>query len=940
MRAQKVSFQRRKHLLVFPVLVMSALILLVGLAVRGVEKDSRRLIVGGDDNYPPYEFLDSEGRPAGFDVDLMRAVGEVMRLEMDIRLGPWNEVRGELEAGRIDAVTGMFRSEERDRLVDFSTPHTVASYTIFVRRGSPIRSMEDVRGKEILVQEGDIMHDYAVENGLSDRIIAVENQADALRLLASGRHDCAILAKIQGLYNADKSKLTNIETVGPPILPREFCFAVTEGNSDLLAKLNEGLRILHETGRYDEIHDKWFGAYGEGAFARKIFKYALWILTPLVFLLVGMFLWSRSLKRRVDVRTKELNRELTERKQAEEAIRRLAEIARNASDGVILTDPEGRALYVNPAFEKMSGYTQGELMNRDPADLIADDDAAAVGEEIRSAVREKGEWTGELLCRRKSGEVYPVESRVFAIRNREGDLVEIGAIQQDISERKRAEEVLIRYALVCRSMEEALMICTCEGVVIDMNPAAEKTFGWTREELVGKTAETINPPEEAKKIIADINRTLRQKGVWRGEIPLVTKSGERRTLSTVISCLRDKSGKWIGNIGINRDITERKRLEEQLRHAQKMEALGTLAGGIAHDFNNILAGIMGYAAITRRRFPEEFQVTEDMEAIERLSWRGADLTKALLAFARKGKCRPKVLKISSIINDVLKVIEETAGKGIYIKKDLSRAVSNVFGDEGQLHQVVMNLCINACEAMHGGGTLTVETGVAGIDDRFLALYPRLKKGNYVSVRFSDTGVGMDEETREHIFEPFFTTKAEKSGTGLGLSMVIGIVEGHGGWIEVESEPGKGSVFTVYLPGTEEAIEETQAKAAGAMRGGETILLVDDEADFRYGTGRWLEELGYKVIEAASGDEALEVLGGKRDEIDLVLLDMIMKGISGVETFQRMREIVPGLPIIICSGYSVDAATRQLLKKGACDFLQKPFDSNGLALKIRDVLDGC
>jgi len=1238
----------RNHLLILPIIVLSALLLLVGLHAWGAEKNSMRLIVGGDDNYPPYEFLNDRGQPDGFNVDLMRAVGDVMGLEMDIRLGPWNEVRGELEAGRIDAVTGMSQSEERARLVDFSTPHAVTSYTIFVRRGSPIRSMEGVRGKEILVQKGDIMHDYVVEEGLSDRIIAVENPEIALRLLASGRHDCAILEKLQGLYNADKSKLSNIETVGPPIQPREFCFAVTEGNSDLLAKLNEGLRILYETGRYDEIHDKWFGAYEDGAFTREILKYALWILTPLILLLAGSFLWSRSLKKQVTVRTEELNQELAKRKRAEEAIRRrgavleavsfaaerflktacweeniqkllerlgraadvsrvyifknrteedglllttqryewvaegiepqidnqelqdlpwraggmgrweetlsgggvisgnvkefpererdillpqdilsivavpifsgrewwgflgfdecmrerqwtaveidaikaaagilgaaiqrgraeqihrrLAEIARNASDGIILTDPEGRTLYVNPAFERMSGYTQGELMNRDPADLIADDDVAAIGDEIRSEVREKGEWTGELLCRRKSGEMYTVESRVFAIRNEEGDLVEIAAIQKDITERKRAEKVLIRYAQVCRSMEEALIICTCEGVVIDMNPAAERMFGWSREELVGRSAEIINPPEEARKIADDINRMLRQKGVWRGEIPLVTKSGERRTLLTVISCLRDKSGKWIGNIGINRDITERKRVEEALKkseerldlavsganlglwdwnirtgdivfnrqwaemlgyavvelepmanswknhvhpddkpemmkildahlegktpvyeaefrmrtksggwkwilstgkvferddtgkplrmtglhrdithrkeaeeqilHAQKMEAIGTLAGGIAHDFNNILAGIMGYASLTERSLPESSPIMADMEAIARLSWRGADLTKALLAFARKGKSRPKVLKINSVVTDVLKVIGETVGKSAYIKRELSRALSNVFGDEGQIHQVIMNLCINACEAMPGGGTLTVETAVAELGDGFLALYPRLKKGDYVSVRFTDTGVGMDEETREHIFEPFFTTKAEKSGTGLGLSMVIGIVEGHGGCIEVESEPGKGSVFTVYLPGTEEAIEETPAKPAGAMRGGETILLVDDEADFRYGTGRWLEELGYKVIEAASGDEALEVLGGKRDEIDLVLLDMIMKGISGVETFQRMREIVPGLPIIICSGYSVDAATRQLLKKGACDFLQKPFDSNGLALKIREILDGC
>ena len=917
----------------------------------------------------------------------------------------------------------------------------------------------------------------------------------------------------------------------------------------------------------------------------------------------------------------EMGLDISELRRAEEMTHRLAEVVSNASDGIVLSDPKGRTLYVNPAYEKMNGYTLSERLNRDPADLIVADDPAAIGDEIRNTVKIRGEWNGELLCRRKNGEVYPIESRVFAIKNGRGEIIEIAAIQQDITERKRSEEELLRYTMVCQSMGEALTVCTRDGIIIDINPAAEKLFGWAREELIGKTVETINPTEKANNITADINRTLQKEGVWRGEIPLVTKSGERRILSTVISCLRNKSGKWIGNIGINRDITEqkwaeealreseeklrtlyksipvptytwqkreddfvlvdcndaavkitrgkacdyvgkkageiykdrpeiledlslcytdrtpityempylleeisevkllevkyvfvppdlilahtediterklaekalrvsekrfrglfedspislweedfsgikeyfdilrdsgvrdfrkyfdensedvgkcaammkivdvnkatlelygtddkqqflpylsdefhegtfelfkeeiialaegktvfesetviqtlkgekknislklsvapgyedsfsrvyvsifditeRRRLEEQLLHAQKMEAIGTLAGGLAHDFNNILSGVLGYVSLVKRELGEESSVIKDLEGIERLSWRGSDLTKALLAFAMRGEYHPEALNVNLVIEEVLYIVSRTAGKDISIKTRFSKEVSNVFGDRGQIHQVLMNLCLNACEAMPEGGRLDLTTSNAEMDEKFYEAHSNIKRGVYVSVVVSDTGMGMDKETQEHIFEPFFTRKAKKSGTGLGLAMVNGIVARHGGCIEVESEVEEGSTFKIFLPATEEKERKVEARTGDVSRGDETILLVDDERDFRESTGRWLENLGYTVYEASSGEGAVELLKEKRDEIDLVLLDMLMKGMGGAETFKKLRAIAPGLPVIICTGYSIGADTRRLLKDGANGIFQKPFKYSLFAIKIRNIFD--
>lgn len=403
--------------------------------------------------------------------------------------------------------------------------------------------------------------------------------------------------------------------------------------------------------------------------------------------------------------------------------------------------------------------------------------------------------------------------------------------------------------------------------------------------------------------------------------------------------LKDEEGKPMAVLEISRDITERRRLEEQIRHAQKMEAVGTLAGGLAHDFNNILAGIIGYSSLVKKSLEKGHPLLADMEAIERLSWRGSDLTAALLSFSCRGRYQPEPLNINNLIVEVIKFVERTSGKRIDMRTELLPDTSSVYADRGQIYQVIMNLCINACEAMPEGGTLTVKTANAELDKALFKAHPDLKEGPFVSVIVSDTGAGMDFGMRERIFEPFFTTKAEKSGTGLGLAVVSGIVSRHGGYIEVESVPGRGSIFKVYLPATSGKVREARPQPVVSLKGDETILLVDDDRDIRDSVERLLGANGYTVIPASNGEEALKILEKKKDDIHLVLLDMIMKGIGGEETFIRMRKIASDLPVILCTGYSLDSGTQRLLDKGANDFIQKPFDPNSLALKIRKVLDG-
>ncbi|MDP8247806.1 MAG: PAS domain S-box protein [Candidatus Tritonobacter lacicola] len=552
-------------------------------------------------------------------------------------------------------------------------------------------------------------------------------------------------------------------------------------------------------------------------------------------------------------------------------------------------------------------------------------------------IRLHGEIIG-LICHEHVGSMreWTRDEQDFA-----GSMADMVSLAFEASERVQAKEALQksqdRYRTLLRNIPQKVFYKDLNSTYVLCNESYAGDLKIEPEEFKGKTDYDFFPKELADKYIADDRRIMESGKIEVMEEKYVI-GDKQAVVQTFKAPVRDEKGDIIGIFGIFWDITDRKRAEEQLRHAQKMEAVGTLAGGLAHDFNNILAGIMGYASLAKMGLEKSSPLADDMESIEKLSRRGADLTQALLTFSRKGEYHPRPLGLNRVIDDVLKVMGRTAGKRVNIEPEMSPDVSNVMGDEGQLTQVIMNLCLNACEAMPEGGTLTVQTAAVKPGKEFYNIHPVLREGLYVAVSISDTGQGMDDETREHIFEPFFTTKAERSGTGLGLSIVSGIVESHGGCIEVESEPGSGTTFTVYIPATAEEEPVLRPGPPGTLRGHETILIVDDEEGFRLSARRWLNELGYATVAAANGEAALEVVREMGNEVDVVLLDMVMKGMGGAEVFKKMREVVPGLPVIICTGYSITGAARRTLEAGAADLIQKPFDMTELALKIRKVLD--
>ena len=398
----------------------------------------------------------------------------------------------------------------------------------------------------------------------------------------------------------------------------------------------------------------------------------------------------------------------------------------------------------------------------------------------------------------------------------------------------------------------------------------------------------------------------------------------------------DGDGKIIGIVGIFKDISEQKKLEAQLLHAQKMEAIGALAGGIAHDFNNLLTGIQGYTSLMFLDMNACHPLYDKIKGIEDQVRSCAQLTKQLLGFARGGKYEVSVSNMNDIVDKTSTMFGRTK-KEISIYRKYEKDVWAVEIDRGQIEQVLLNMYVNAWQAMPGGGSLYLETANIILDEEFVKPYA-VNAGKYVKVSIADTGIGMDEKTKERIFEPFFTTKELGRGTGLGLASAYGIIKGHNGIISVESEQGCGATFTIYLPASDKELVKEEEVTDDLIRGEGTILLVDDE-DVIIDVGKEsLEVLGYDVVTARSGQEAVEIFKTKNGKIDLVILDMIMPGMNGMETFDILKSMNPNIKVILSSGYSAETHSAKIMEQGCSGFIQKPYGLTDLSRKVKDVLD--
>ena len=1211
---------------------------------------NRRIVIGGDHNYPPFEYLDEHGEPTGYNVDLTRAIAKELGLNVDIRLGPWVKIRDALAAGDIDALQGMFYSPERDLTFDFTPPHTVNHCVAVVRKsaGPPPTNMDELAGKSIVVEKGDIMHEFALENRLGKQISAVDSQEDALRELVEGKHDCALVSRLTALYWIEKRQWNNLVVGKRPFLSPDYCYAVPNNHKALLAQFSEGLKILEENGEYQRIQKKWLGVYEDFPTDMKaFFRYVVMGVLILLPILVAAFLWSWSLRKQVGLRTEELRKseemqrsmvacspvalfsitpygtvqtwnasaervfgwtadevmgkplpfvpedkqeesagirrrlasgevlsgmelirrkkdgslfhaslsaapiydakgktsgimstmeDITDRKQAEDAIRESEEryrlLADNTLDVIWVMNTDLEFSYVNPSVFTLTGYTPEEWIGTRLQDHCDAENFGKMARIIANDLAIGSESAGvifEAAMLKKSGEPIPVEIHGKVIYGDDGRPVHLQGTTRDITERKRAEEALRQKQAMLSRTEAIAHIGSWEwDVPTDTVTWSDELFrifqldptegappfarhpefyhpddyerllravdsavnegtpyhlelrglrsdgsirhclarGYPDKEIDGRvnrlfgSLQDITEIKRAQERIEHLNKVLQairnvnqlivrerdrdtlireacrllvdhrgytssviiltdgedrpvfwvEAGMGAALEPLnaLLESGElppccnlARSREIVALTVRERSacdscpvapvcpgedsmcmrlvndGAAFGYFAVvleqgsvadveeqslfaetagdiayalrvlqtdeaHREIErEHQSLQNRMLQGQKMESVGRLAGGVAHDYNNMLNVIIGYAELAIDKLGPDDPLYGDLKEILNAAARSTQITRQLLAFARKQTISPKVLDLNETVEGMLKMLRRLIGEDVDLAW-LPKARSwRVKMDPAQIDQILANLCVNARDAIGGVGKITIETDNVSFDEASCAEQEGFAPGDFVMLAVTDDGCGMDAETLDAIFEPFFTTKDTSRGTGLGLATVYGIVNQNNGFVNVYSEPGKGTIFKIYLPRHEGAADEInqEPRKEIPLSRGETVLLVEDEPGIMKMGWMMLEKLGYRVLAAGTPNEALRFAEEQADGIDLLITDVVMPEMNGRDLADQLHTLYPDIRTLFMSGYTADViAHRGVLEEGV-NFMQKPFSMKDLASHVRAALDG-
>jgi two-component system sensor histidine kinase EvgS len=645
----------------------------------------KTLLIGINNDFAPFEFTNTKGVPDGFTVDLMSAVAKQQGLSINFMPDTWSNIRRDLKNRKIDAVTGMMYSKERDKIYDFSVPNVIIPYILIKRKDTQIQSLDDVKDKEIIVVEHVYAHDWLIENKITNSIIAVKSPTEALRLLASGKHDCVIIPRLHGLDLLDDLKINNIESVGPPVLVHKLSFAVIEDNCELLAKLNEGIFALHQTGEYDEIYLKWFSVTKQSKEIRKVTTYVVLFFSLIILLFLMVLFWNWFLKRAVHRKTKELCQNEARMKQIVEGI----------PIPTYVIDENRKVTHWNRACELLTGETADKIVG--------------------------------------TKHYYKAfyDNKTYSIVDLLLDNVLTKRVQQHDSTTYRESSVL--------------------------------------------------------------------KGAYETEVYFSDLGVDGKWLYGTAVLLRDETGNINGAIESWQDLTESKQLEKQLIQSQKMEAIGTLAGGIAHDFNNIMTVVSAHAQIALVNVSKESSLIENLEQILSAGKHAKKLVNRILTFSRLAEVEIEPIQLSETVKETLTLFRPSLPPNIKMQQVI-QSDALVMADATHIHQIVMNLCTNAKHAMSdAGGVLDIGLSNVQIDEDQVSPQVDLISGKYIKLTVSDTGHGIPLEVQNKILQPFFSTKKRGEGTGMGLSVIHGIVKQYGGTIDFTSELDKGTLFRIYLP---------------------------------------------------------------------------------------------------------------------------------------------
>ena len=638
-----------------------------------------------------------------------------------------------------------------------------------------------------------------------------------------------------------------------------------------------------------------------------------------------------------------------EKRLAEEELRDSRQEMANLMDNIqgmvysCLNDRDWTMTFVSQGCLDLTGFRSYELLDNSVVsynELIHPDDRQYVWDAVQAALEKASPYVLEYRIIARDGTIKWVWEKGRGVFNSDGSLICLEGLINDISERKRMEAERERLIAAIEQAGEVIFLTDRDGEIIYVNPAFEPVTGYTKEEAIGRNPRMLKSGKQDQAFYQNLWDTIKAGKTWKGSMVNRRKDGSLYTEETTISPVLDGSGRLLNYVAVKKDITAQLEMEEQFQQAQKMESIGRLAGGVAHDFNNMLGVIIGQAELALDEPGIDEKLKAGLNEIRKAAERSANLTRQLLAFARKQAIAPRVIDLNQAVEGLLKMMRRLIGEDIALTWLPASNLWAVKMDPSQVDQILANLCVNSRDAIGGAGSVTVQTANHSFDETFCKSHKEFSQGEYVCLAVSDDGCGMEEKTIEHLFEPFFTTKEVGRGTGLGLATVYGIVKQNRGFIIVDSFPGKGTTFEIYIPRHEEQLAEQKAdKPEPSEKGkGETVMVVEDDPSLLLLISRILTGLGYQVLAAASGEPALAMAESHQVPIHLLISDVIMPGMDGRALAARLRAARPKIKVLFVSGYPADILARKGLVEEGVSFLSKPFAPARLAAKVREVLE--
>ncbi|MSV29882.1 MAG: PAS domain S-box protein [Bryobacterales bacterium] len=928
-------------------LICAAAGVLLWLGIRGPRVE-RRPYRAGWQIAPPFQVLGADGKPAGLAIDLVREAARRRGIQLE-----WVQVEGNqfelVQTGKLDLAPYIALAPERLGLIYMTEPYMETEYSLLVRESSPHRKVRDLTTGTISVA-ADLVTDNKNARSLfpKARIVSRTSTISIVQDVCTEGSDAAFLkasSAIAALLAVGGCSGQPLRWI--PVSERHVGIGIgaTFAARAAADALREEIGAMAADGSLRETLGRW--GYMPGMYVEEMEKLLSakrrerWLIAGIVFSAFLLTLTSWQALR--------IRRERNRTRQAEQALRvvehKLRLMADNLKEMVLAYDEDRKLIYANPAVEALTGYPVSELEARASIKWVHPDDQLRMTSLWEQLFKGASFRDQEYRLIAKDGTVKWATSTWGPILDETGRQIGVQGCEREITKRKLAEDALRESESRFRGLLENVNLMAAmydvHGKFTFCNDYSLAKLGWTREELIGSHVTRILPPKRHARITRlceSVAQTGEQSG-WSSQPTVLTKDGKPLYLEMSNVTLRDSHGKPVAVAALGVDVTEQHALQEHYLQAQKMESVGRLAGGVAHDFNNLLTVINGHSDMASKALPAGDPIRSQIQAIRDAGERAADLTSQLLAFSRKQVTQPRVLDLNAVVADSERMLSRLLGEDIELVTSLSLSEAWVNADPGQIHQILMNLAVNARDAMPGGGRLNIGTSEIAFDPTYLPDDPITIRRPCILLSISDTGTGIDRETLKHIFEPFFTTKGMTSGTGLGLSIVYGIVEQCKGRISVETEPGEGTTFGIYLPRVDRAAAVVNdSSGEGGSRGSEIVLLVEDQVEVRDLIKVALQSFGYEVADAVDGAQALAWLAEHPEPVHLLLTDVVLPRMNGRQLAAQVSELRPEIKVLYMSGYTDDVIVRRGVLDAGVSYLAKPFKLEALANKVREVLD--